>query len=105
MPLRKWMTLHGHPGWYSWLVVIGGCIVSMVVSVTISNRASQAALERDRQQRIEQQQRDAQQREAGRQASCMLIETMSRAYSGRGDELSPVGKEVAQAWADLAKLC
>lgn len=91
------MTAHGHPGWYSWLTVIGGCLISMIVSITVSVQMNQAALERDRQQRIADERRTAQQQEEGRQASCMLINTMHEAYPGRD--------KVAVAWARLAEFC
>lgn len=105
MPLRKWMTIHGHPGWYSWLVVIGGCLVSMVVSVAISIRASDAALERDRMQREQSEHAEQVRRAEGRAASCSMIRRVNRAYASQRDELSPAGQDIAQAWADLAKLC
>lgn len=105
MPLRRWMALHGHPGWYSWLVVIAGCLISMAVSITISNRASDEALERDRAQREAAAREDAQRRAENRRASCALIRRINDAYADQGDGLSPAGKDVAKAWADLARLC
>ena len=74
MPLRKWMSEHGHPGWYSWLVVIGGCLASMIVSVSISVQMNERALQRDGRQRAERQ-------AEGRRVACQVIVRMRNAYA------------------------
>lgn len=96
MPLREWMTEHGHPGWYSWLVVIAGCLASMIVSVSISVQMNERALERDRQQRTDRQ-------AEGLRVACEVITRMRDAYD-RQDNLTRAGRDVAKAWADMAKL-
>jgi heme exporter protein D len=85
-----------HPGWYSWLAVLAGCLASMIVSVTVSVQMNQRALERDRQQRLEQQ-------SAGLAVACEVIVRMRDAYD-RQENLTQAGRDVARAWADMAKL-
>lgn len=88
-PLQKWMTDHGHPGWYSWLVVIGGAFTSMVVAVGIS-----IAVFRDGQEQIERQ------REMGRQATCLFVNKINKAYE-REPAQTDAGKAQQQAWREL----
>lgn len=90
------MTERGHPGWYSWLVVIAGCLVSMIVSITFSNQMNERALERDRQQRADRQ-------AEGLKVACEVIVRMRDAYDGQ-DHLTQAGRDVAKAWSDMAKL-
>jgi heme exporter protein D len=96
VPLRHWMTEHGHPGWYSWLVVVGGCLVSMIISVTISIQAAENSLQRDRQQRADQQAQSL-------LVACEVIVRMRDAYE-RQENLTQAGRDVAKAWADMVKL-
>ncbi len=96
MPLRKWMSEHGHPGWYSWLVVIGGCLASMIVSVSISVQMNERALQRDGRQRAERQ-------AEGRRVACQVIVRMRNAYAEQ-EKLTPAGQDVERAWGDLARL-
>jgi hypothetical protein len=46
-PLRRWMENHGHPGWYSWLVVVGSSLTSTLVAVFLAG----ALIEQERSQR------------------------------------------------------
>lgn len=87
MPLQKWMTEHGHPGWYSWLVVIGGALTSMVVAVGISITINDRALERERAQR-----------EQARMATCLVVRRMVDVYA---DPSTETGEKARKAWADL----
>ena len=96
MPLREWMSEHGRPGWYSWLVVIAGSLVSMIVSVSVSVQMNERALERDRQQRTERQ-------VEGLRVACEVIIRMRDAYAGQ-ENLTQAGRDVSKAWADMAKL-
>jgi hypothetical protein len=89
VPLQKWMTEHGHPGWYSWLVVIGGCLVSMVVGSTISIAVNDRALERERAQR-----------EEARAATCLVIRQMENVYA---DPSTETGEKARAAWASLGR--
>jgi hypothetical protein len=88
------MTEHGHPGWYSWLVVIGGCLASVVLSATISKQMNDRELERDRTQRVQRQ-------EDGRRVACDVIVQMRNAYQQQ-EKLSAAGRDVANAWAAMA---
>lgn len=105
MPLRKWMTEHGHPGWYSWLVVILGCVVSMIVSVGISVRMNNAAIQREHQAQALAAQREAERRAQQRVVSCAFVNKINRAYQDQIKELSGPGLTIAAAWADLAREC
>ena len=96
LPLRAWMSERGHPCWYSWLVVVAGCLVSMIVSISVSIQMNERALERDRQQRVEQQ-------AGGRRVACEVIVRMRDAYD-KQENLTQAGRDVAKAWADMAKL-
>lgn len=99
------MTAHGHPGWYSWLVVIGGCIISMVVSVGIAVQTNNRSLERDRQERRVTEAREAERRAQSRMVSCAFIAKINKAYQDQKDDLSGPGLNIAAAWADLAREC
>lgn len=68
----------------------------MAVSVSVSVQMNQRALERDHQQRLEQQQQ-------GLRVACEVIGRMRDAYAQQ-DNLTQAGRDVARAWADMAKL-
>jgi hypothetical protein len=99
------MTEHGHPGWYSWLVVIGGAFVSMLISVIIAIQVNNNTLERDRQERAAAERREADRQAANRMVSCAFIEKINQAYQSQYDELTKPGLAIADAWADLRKAC
>lgn len=94
------MTDHGHPGWYSWLVVIGGSIVSMLVAVGISISYGQRQLESERAQNVAAIERERAAREAGRAATCLVIRTMADVYD---DPSTETGRKAATAWAALGR--
>jgi hypothetical protein len=89
VPLQKWMTEHDHPGWYSWLVVIGGALTSMVVAVGISITLNERGLERERAQR-----------EQARAATCLVIRQMENVYA---DPSTETGEKARAAWTDLGR--
>lgn len=91
MPLRHWFTEHGMPSWYSWLVVIGGCLTTLLVSVAISAQVNQRALERERAQR-----------EQGRASACTVIRRMVQAYEDP-PPATETGRNAAVAWRDLGR--
>ena len=99
------MTEHGHPGWYSWAVVIGGAFTSMIVSVTIAVQMNNQALDRDREARAVAEQRELERRTQSRIVSCAFIHKIHDAYQDQIDDLSGPGLTIAAAWADLAKEC
>lgn len=78
------------PGWYSWIAVILGCLVSMSVSVTVSVQASDRALERDQAQR-------EQQRQESQRAVCTVVNGMRTAHIRAGSDPA-----IIQAWATMA---
>lgn len=87
-PLRRWMSDHGHPSWYSWLVVIGACFTSLLISVTISISTTRHMVEREEQARLQ-----------GEQALCGVIYVLDDAYR-QVPPTTPAGKQVAKAIAD-----
>jgi hypothetical protein len=46
------MSEHGHPTWWSWVVVIGGCLTTLLISVVISVQTNQRAIDREREARL-----------------------------------------------------
>lgn len=100
MPLQKWMTEHGHPGWYSWLVVLGGSLVSMMVAVGISVSLNNQAIERERQAQAQEAERANVLREASREASCLTIRTMADVYA---DPSTETGEKARAAWISLGR--
>lgn len=95
------MTEHGHPGWYSWLVVIGGCLTSILISIAVN----QQTVQRERAERAEAEQRELERRAQSRATSCAFINKINGAYQSQINELSGPGLAIAAAWADLAKEC
>lgn len=100
-PLQKWMTEHGHPGWYSWLVVLGGAFTSMLVAVGISVSLNNRALARDRAQDQAVAEAKAIEQERALLASCLVIRRMQAVYS---DPETETGRDAAVAWKDLGKI-
>lgn len=97
-PLQRWMTEHGHPGWYSWLVVIGGAFVSCATAIGISVSMNAQAIERDREQDRKVEAAKAQERERARQGSCMVVRRMQEVYA---DPETDTGRNAADAWKEL----
>lgn len=91
MPLQKWMTEHGHPGWYSWFVVIGGALTSSIVAIGIAVTLNNRAIEQDRADR-----------ETARDATCLVIRTMVRVYSDP-TPVTETGQNAARAWITLGR--
>jgi hypothetical protein len=90
-PLRRWMTSHGLPSWYSWAVVIGTSITSSVLVLIVSLNVNQRALERERQQRL-----------AGQQAWCGVIVTMDNAWRSAPPPTA-TGRQMAKGIAALRR--
>lgn len=107
-PFRAVLAARGvrHPAAYSIMIVIAGCLMSMVVAVTISIQASNRAIARVQHAEEQRRAAEARQAAANRAASCAFIKTINEAY--REDPPSPPSetyKTIAKAWADLAALC
>lgn len=79
------------PSWYSWLVVVGGCLTTLVVAVTVSVKVNQRALDREQAQR-----------EQGRVAACTVITRMVLAYEDP-PPATETGRNAATAWKDLGR--
>lgn len=99
------MKAHGHPGWWSWLTVIAGCLASMLVSITVAISVNNQSLERDRQERAIAERVERDRLAKSRAASCAFIHKINKAYQDQIHELSGPGLTIAAAWADLAKEC
>jgi heme exporter protein D len=90
MPLRQWMEERGHPGWYSWLVVIGCCISTLVLSIIINAVNNRRAVDRQQQQQLRLE-----------QALCKVVEPWERARLLEGRPTSPYGRELADGMTEL----
>jgi hypothetical protein len=93
MPLRRWFTGHGMPGWYSWLVVVGLTVTSMglalAVNITLTNRAISA----ERSARLSNEQ----QSEQARRATCLVVIAQDDAFTNP-PPATPAGRKAAAAW-------
>lgn len=86
MPLRRWMEEHGHPGWYSWVVVVGTSIVSTGLALLLAFQLVNA--ERMR-------------RESDRAALCEVIVIQDEAMKSPNRPITPAGKSLSRALSDL----
>lgn len=105
MPLRAWFTERGHPGWYSWLVVVGTALTSAILCLVVSLHVARSSVARERAARVAQQeQADASQREA-RRAACLVIVSQDEAFNDPGSvpPVTAAGKRAADAWHSLRK--
>lgn len=93
MPLRQWFTERGHPGWYSWLVVVGTALTSSVLCLVVSIHSAKVSVERERQARIQSQ-------AEGRRAACALIVAQDDAFRDT-EPATPAGASAAKAWRQL----
>jgi hypothetical protein len=96
------MSEHGHPGWYSWLVVVGGALVSMLTAVSISVSLGNQQREREREREAAEAQRASVQRELNRAATCLVIRTMADVYSDPAP-ITVTGEKAALAWRKLGQ--
>lgn len=72
-PLRKWFTEHGHPGWYSWMVVVGTSVTSAVLAILLSIHSSQRAVEAEREARLAAVDAERESRLASERALCDVV--------------------------------
>lgn len=93
MPLRRWFTGHGMPGWYSWVVVVGLTMTTSVLSIIICLQIAQRAVRAEQAARIEAA-------EAGRRQICRLAIAQDDAYSEPPGPVTQTGKAAARAWKD-----
>lgn len=80
MPLRRWFRQHGHPGWYSWLVVVASTVASVALAVVVSVRLVTRT------------------DEEARRATCLAAAAQERVFSEAETE---VGRNAEKAWHDL----
>lgn len=89
MPLRRWFSAHGLPGWYSWVVVVLLSITTSGLSLALSiNSIHQAQATQRKQQ------------EQSRQASCAVIVAQDDAFTDPAP-VTTAGKKAATAWHRL----
>lgn len=82
MPLRQWFADRGHPGWYSWFVIIGGCITTLIISLAFAKVMTDRAI------------RDSQ------RAMCDVVVVQDEAFR-ETPPASTSGKNLAKALHDL----
>lgn len=85
MPLREWFEQHGHPGWYSWLVVVGSAFTSTTLAVFLAFGLVNAERER---------------REQDRAALCDVIILYDDARQG-APPVTEYGRKLADAFSGL----
>jgi hypothetical protein len=90
-PLRRWMADHRMPAWYSWVVVVLLPIMAsvgvLVVTLRVSERTTQEAVDRERAARV-----------ASEQVLCQVFIVLDDVYA----ETAPTtaaGKKLATAVA------
>lgn len=94
MPLRRWMTSHRLPAWYSWVVVVLVPVMAAVGVLVISLRVNQRSIERERAARVASEQA----RLASEQALCRVFIVLDDAYAAAAPQ-TPAGKKLAEAVA------
>jgi hypothetical protein len=91
MPLRRWFSGHGLPGWYSWIAVVLLTAISVGLNTVISLRVAHSAIENNERQRQESS-----------RAALAIFCTAARAQENVFRESqSEVGRKAAEAWHDL----
>jgi hypothetical protein len=94
VPLRKWMTAHRMPAWYSWVVVVLVPVMASMAVLVVSLRINQRSIERERSARIASEQA----RIASEQALCRVFVVLDDAYA-QAAPTTPAGKKLAAAVA------
>jgi hypothetical protein len=109
MPLRRWMNEHGHPGWYSWVVVVLSSVTSSVLAIMVSVALATNAVEAREKDRQERERLaaavEARQEEETRRLICELVVAQDEALD---DPAAPptteAGRKAAMAWHNLREL-
>lgn len=83
-PLRGWMTTHGLPAWYSWVVVVLLPVMASMAVLVISLRVNERSIARERAAR-----------EATDQALCSVFAPIDDGYR-KTPPPGPSGKEFAR---------
>lgn len=99
MPLKRWFRERGHPGWYSWLVVVALTAASAALSVVVNRGLTQNALEADRRAKADAEAKAQQLAENNRRGMCSVFLAQERVFAEAETE---VGRNAEKAWHDLA---
>ena len=91
-PLRGWMTAHGRPGWYSWIVVVLVPIMASIGVLVISLEVNDRSIERERQARLTAER----ERQASDRAFCGIVVLLDDSYR-RSPPSTPAGRDLARA--------
>lgn len=88
-PLRRWMTEHEFPSWYSWIVVVLVPVMAAVGVLVISLRVNQRTIDRERAARQDSE-----------QVLCQVFIVLDDAYAKAAPK-TPAGKQLAAAIANV----
>lgn len=84
-PLRRWMTEHRLPSWYSWVVVVLVPVMASTAVLIVSLRTNQRSIERERAAR-----------EQSQVAFCNIVILLDDSYHQTPPKLDS-GKKLAKA--------
>jgi len=89
MPLRRWMTTHGLPSWYSWVVVVLMPIMASIAVLTIALRVNERSIDRERTAREQAQQQTD-------EALCSVFAPIDDGYKNTAPPATEAGREFAK---------
>jgi hypothetical protein len=84
------MAEHGHPGWYSWVVVLGGNLATLLLTVMVVLTINQRSIDRERAARL-----------AGERAACAVVDIYVRAAQEAPQPTTAYGKEIVDSMRTL----
>lgn len=103
-PLRRWMSQHGLPTWYSWVVLFGTVVSCLGLSVTVSLATAHRSVEAERRARLATQQESQRNQRAAWSAACQLIVAQDNAFHDPASRpVTSAGRASADAWRNLRK--
>ena len=104
MPLRQWFSEHGHPGWYSWVVVVGTSLTSAVLCLVVTVHVASQSIGHERAARVAAEAQNRQTEVETKRAACAVIISQDEAYNDpTAPPVTAAGKRAGQAWRDLRK--
>ncbi len=89
-PLRRWMAEHGHPGWYSWVVVVGGNLATLLLTVVVVLTVNQRSIDRERAARL-----------ASERALCAVVDIYVQAARDAPPPPTAYGREIVESMRAL----
>jgi hypothetical protein len=101
MPLKRWMTAHGLPAWYSWLAVVGLTVLSNLLTLLVVLNLAGNAVENERAAREESAAQARASGEINRRAFCLVVMTQEEVFQ---ESTTPVGVKAREAWHDLGEI-